>query len=131
MNLLSGIGVAIVAAWLAVTNLAYVDEFTCTVPWSGDTDCNWPKINIAPSEMLVFEVYSVQHDGKEVGETAWFKIQDANNNNVQVDEIPVSPRTTVIWSPPNKDTPLVAQLRLNVHVNKTMVVRGRYRVKLK
>lgn len=81
--------------------------------------------------MLVFEVYSVQHDGKEVGETAWFKIQDANNNNVQVDEIPVSPRTTVIWSPPNKDTPLVAQLRLNVHVNKTMVVRGRYRVKLK
>lgn len=128
LNLLSGVGVAIVAAWLAVTNLAYATEFTCTVPWSGDTDCQLEKFTIRPGEKLQFEVYSVQEDGKDLSVEVKFKIQDANKNNVTVDEVHVKPRTTVIWPYPNKENPLVAQLRVNVDQYSTIVVRGRYQV---
>jgi hypothetical protein len=36
LNLLSGVGIAMVGAWLAVTNSAYDDEFPCALLWSGD-----------------------------------------------------------------------------------------------
>lgn len=127
-HLISGVGVAIVAAWLAVTNLAYADEFTCTIPWSGGTYCSLPKFNIPPQAILTIEVYSLQKDGKDIGGPVSFTVQDANRDNLKVHTINVDPRNSTSWKYDSKETPLTAQLYVNHGDTSTLVVRGRYTV---
>ncbi len=128
LNLLSGMGVAIVAAWLAVTNLAYADEFTCEIPWSGGTHCGLPKFDIPPQATLTIEVYSIQKDGKDTGGPVSFTVQDANRENVKVHTIDVGPRTSSSWKYDGKEKPLTAQLYVNHADVAKIVVRGRYTV---
>ncbi len=129
LNLLSGVGVAIVGAWLAVTNLAYADEFTCVVPWSGDTDCDLPKFSIPPQGLLTVEVYSIQdNDGNQPKEAALFKVYDANKEGVMVKDFSASARTTVTWKYESKEKALMAQLRVNHPQTARITIRGRYTV---
>lgn len=130
LNLISGVGVAIVAAWLAVTNLAYAAEFACKVPWSGDTDCGFPKFTIRPQESIKIEVYSVtkESDGSDVGKPATFKLQDANNGNAVITDLSIRAGASGIWQNKNKETDLIVQMRVNVEQGNDVIVRGRYDV---
>jgi hypothetical protein len=129
-KLISGVGVAIVAAWLAVTNLAYAGgEFTCVVPATGDTDCALPKISIPARGVFWVEVYTIQQDGKDQTGPASFKILDANNNNTYVHTVFVGARSTGSWMYESNVKELVAQVRVNYSDYKETVVRGRYIIK--
>lgn len=128
LNLLSGVGVAIVGAWLAVTNLAYAAEFTCRVPWTGKAPCAQP-FTVRPQEQVTIEVYSIQYeaDGKDVDLPAEFEFVDTSNQSV-VGNLTVWSRTTSVWKNVNKETELHVQLRVNVEKNNNINVRGRYTV---
>lgn len=128
-KLISGVGVAIVAAWLAVTNLAYAAELACRAPWSGDTDCQWPNITIPARGVLVIEVYTIQVDGKDIDRPAEFTIFDTNNNNVKVHTMFVGARSTGSWMYENTEAPLVAKVRVNHPQLSDVVVRGGYSIK--
>lgn len=131
LNLLSGVGVAIVGAWLAVTNLAEAgQEFACKVPWSGDTDCNWPKFSIRPQETIKIDVYSVQKesDGADVGKPAIFTLKDANVDNATITDLTIRAGASGLWKNVNKETALTVQMRVNVQQGDTVIVRGRYDV---
>lgn len=128
-KLISGVGVAIVAAWLAVTNLAYAAEFACVVPWSGDTDCAWPNMTIPARGVLVIEVYTIQVDGKDIDGPAEFTVMDTNKNNVTVHKMFVGARSTGTWMYESTEAPLVAKVRVNHPKLSSVVVRGRYSIK--
>ncbi len=127
-NLLSAVGVAIVAAWLAVTNLAYAAEFSCRVPWYSGTDCGFPKFEIPAQGTLTIEVYSIRRedDGSGVTDAATFYIYDANKENMPVHHFSVSPGSTSTWKYDGKEAPLTATMRVNVDIKATLIVRGRY-----
>jgi len=129
LNLLSGVGVAIVAAWLAVTNLAYADEFTCVIPATGDTDCSLPKFSIPPQASLTIEVYSIRDDkGNNVDELIHFRVYDANQDNIIVGTIKQGLGTSLPWKYEGKEKPLTAQLRAYHEDYTKIIVRGRYTV---
>jgi hypothetical protein len=129
-KLISGVGVAIVAAWLAVTNLAHAAEFACVVPWTSDTDCGWSKFTIRPQELIKIEVYSVQKksDGSNVGKPALFTIKDTNNGDAVITDMAINAGNTGSWKNTSKETAFVVQMRLNVKQGDDVVVRGRYDV---
>ena len=126
-KLVSGVGVAIVAAWLAVTNLAYAGEFTCSVGWLGDTDCGLPTFTLRTGESLKIEVDSIQNDGKDVGDPATFTVQDAKKNKA-IRTLVVAARTSASWKYEGQVSPLDVRLRVNHPAMETIVVRGRYTI---
>ena len=132
LNLLSGVGVAIVAAWLAVTNLAYADEFTCVVPATGDTDCGLNDITIPPRGVVTIEVYTIKKkkkNGEDLKEKATFRILDTNKNNEEVASLTVGAGTSSTWIYPSNLRLLVVNIRVNHGVWSDVVVRGRLTVK--
>lgn len=130
LNLISGVGVAIVGAWLAVTNLAYAKtEFTCEVPWHGPTDECFPKLDIPARGVVTIEVYSIQEDGEDQTEPATFKILDTEHNNAVVTTFDVRARHSNTWIYESNLKLLVAKIRVN-HPNKgKTIVRGNYSIK--
>ncbi len=131
LNLLSGVGVAIVAAWLAVTNLAYADEFTCVIPPTGDTDCGLNSITIPAVGVVTIEVYSIKNKstGKDLPESATFRILDTNKNNEQVGKLTVGAGTSSTWFYKSQLRLLVANIRVNHGDWTDVIVRGRLTIK--
>jgi hypothetical protein len=128
-SLLSGVGVAIVAAWLAVTNLAQAaEEFTCVIPWHGPTDSCFPTLKIPARGQVKIEVYTVQKksSGEDVGGPVTFQILDTENNNVPVYTLYIPARSTGSWVYESSQKLLVAQIRTNHSLGNDVVVRGRY-----
>jgi hypothetical protein len=128
LNLLSGVGVAIVAAWLAVTNLAYADEFTCVIPATGDTDCGLNSIAIPARGVVTIYVDSIKKGGEDLKEPATFRILDTNKNNEEVASLTVSAGTSSRWIYPSNLRLLVANIRVNHGRWREVVVRGRYTI---
>lgn len=118
---------AIVAAWLAVTNLAYADEFTCNVGWVGNTECGLPTLTLRSGETLKIEVDSIQNDGKDVGGLATFAVLDAKKNKA-IRTLSVAPRSSALWKYEGTESPLEVRLRVNHDAMKIIVVRGRYTI---
>lgn len=129
-NLISGVGVAIVAAWLAVTNLAYAAEFTCKVPWYTDTTCGIPKFSIPPDGNLTIEVYTVKKDGYDFTRVCpVFQIFDVNNGDrllATLDDMCAGKSKT--YHNPMKATEQIVSLRVNVKQGNDIDITGRYTV---
>jgi hypothetical protein len=128
-NLLSAVGVAIVAAWLAVTNLAYAAEFTCIIPWHGSTDTCFPQLDIPARGLVEIEVYTVQLDGEDVGGDVQFKILDTEQYDIPVHVISIGARSTGRWRYESSEKLLKAKIRVNHPKIGNVVVRGRYAIK--
>jgi hypothetical protein len=130
LNLLSAVGVAIVAAWLAVTTLAYADEFTCTIPWYKSTDCRLPKFSIPPGGKLTIEMYTVKKDGQDFTRTApVFQILDVNNNDTVMHTTPaIKPGTSHTYQNPLKTTEQIVSLRVTISQGNDIDITGKYTV---
>lgn len=130
LNLLSGVGVAIVGAWLAVTNLAHAgQEFTCAVPWySSTTEC-FPTLNIPARGVVTIEVYTIQEDGDDVGGPATFQLLDTENKDAEVHTFRISARERSTWIYESNVKMLVAKVRVNHSNNGRTIIRGNYSIK--
>jgi hypothetical protein len=131
--LLSAVGVAVVAAWLAVTTLAQAAEFTCKVPWYTDTDCKLPKFSIPPGGKLTIEVYTVKKDGVDIFLTKdrcpVFKILDVNNDDRLLKALKeMCAKTSQTYENPLKSTEQVVYLRVNVNQGNDIYIDGKYTV---
>jgi hypothetical protein len=130
-KLISGVGVAIVAAWLAVTNLAYAaTEFTCEVPWHGPIDTCFPKLDIPARGVVRIEVYTIRDkDGEDLKKPATFQILDTENKDAVVTTFDIRPHQSSLWVYESSLKMLVAKIRVNhPNVGKT-TIRGNYSIK--
>ncbi len=130
LNLLSGVGVAIVGAWLAVTSLAQAAEFSCTIPWYTDTDCGLPKLSIPPEGKLTIELYTVTKDGQDFTERCpFFQVLDVNNNNIELTKpMKVCAKTAATYQNPMKTTEQIVSLRFNIKQGNNIHITGKYTV---
>ncbi len=129
LNLLSGLGVAIVGAWLAVTSLAHAAEFSCTIPWYTDTDCKLPKFSIPPEGKLRIEVYTVKKDGRDFSTPCpVFQIFDVNNDNRLVHTTEICAGAAETYQNPKKTTEQIVYLRVDIGEKSDIDITGRYTV---
>lgn len=120
--------VAMFGVCFTVARIAYAAEFTCTIPWSGDTDCKIPKFTIHAQETLTVKVTSVKVQGKDLGEPAHIKILDVNNNNTVLAELVIMASNSASYKNDRKETDQTVQLRVNVDKWATVDVQGSYTV---
>ena len=130
LNLLSGVGIAIVGAWLAVTNLAEAQtEFTCAVPWDGPDDSCISELKIPARSVVSIEVYTIQKDGKDQDRPATFQLLDTENKDAEVHLFTLGARSTGLWVYESNVKMLVAKVRVNHPNMSKTIIRGRYSVK--
>ena len=130
LNLLSGVGVTIVAAWLGVTSLAHAAEFSCTIPWYTSTDCDLPKFSIPPEGKLTVEMYTVTKDGRDFTRVCpFFQVLDVNNNNIELTKpMEVCAKAATTYQNPMKTTEQIVSLRFNISQGNNIHITGKYTV---
>jgi hypothetical protein len=130
LNLLSAVGVAVVAAWLAVTTLAYADEFTCTIPWYKSTTCDLPKFSIPPGGKLTVELYTVKIRGRDFTQRCpFFQVFDVNNNNIELTKpMEVCAKAAAIYENPLKTKEQIVYLRFTISQGNDVDITGKYTV---
>jgi hypothetical protein len=131
LNLISGVGIAIVATWLAVTNLAYgAHEFTCEVPWTGDAYTCFPKLEIPARGLVTISVDTIRgEDGEDLMDLAIFYIKDMENKDAVVQTLEVRAHQSVSWRYESNVKLLVAKVHVNYSKSRKATIRGSYSVK--